>query len=66
MPILVEAVATVVDDEEEGLRLSWLLEGGISALEHPGTVLLVAHGALTNDEGHGYVIPAGESGEAQA
>lgn len=63
-PILVEAVAVVRECDEEGLRLDWLLEGGIAALEHAGTVLLVAHGTVTNDEGHGYVIPVkGENDE---
>lgn len=57
-PILVEAVAVTRECNEDGLRLEWLLEGGIAALEHSGTVLLVAHGTVTNDHGHGYVIPA--------
>lgn len=57
-PILVEAVAVTRECDEEGLRLEWLLEGGIAALEHPGTVLLVAQGTLTNDSGNGYVYPA--------
>lgn len=57
-PILVEAVAVTRECEEDGLRLDWLLEGGIAALELPGTVLLVAHGTITNDSGNGYVYPA--------
>lgn len=56
-PILVEAVAVTRECEEAGLRLEWLLEGGIAALELPGAVLFVAHGTVTNEEGHGYVIP---------
>jgi hypothetical protein len=63
-PILVEAVAVTRECDEEGLRLEWLLEGGIAALELAGSVLFVAHGTVTNDKGHGYVIPvAGESDE---
>uniref|UniRef100_UPI001C58F82F hypothetical protein n=1 Tax=Pseudomonas sp. UMAB-40 TaxID=1365407 RepID=UPI001C58F82F len=63
-PVLVEAVAVIRECEEDGLRVEWTLEGGIAALELPGTVLLVAHGAVTNDEGHGYVIPVeGEGNE---
>lgn len=57
-PILVEAVAVTRESEEDGLRLEWLLEGGIAALELPGTVLLVAQGTLTHDTGSGYVYPA--------
>lgn len=57
-PILVEAVAVTRECDEDGLRLDWLVEGGIAALEHPGTMLLVAQGVLTNDSGNGYVYPA--------
>ena len=57
-PILVEAVAVTRECDEDGLRLDWLIEGGIAALEHPGTMLLVAQGVLTNDSGNGYVYPA--------
>lgn len=58
-PILVEAVA-VARENVYGTYLDWLVEGGIAALEQPGTVLLIAHGTVTNDEGHGYVIPVRE------
>lgn len=37
--VLIQAVAVTRDDEDEGLRLEWLLEGGISELEFSGTVL---------------------------
>ncbi|WP_256658232.1 hypothetical protein [Pseudomonas sp. DG56-2] len=53
-PIIVEAVA-VTREDDEGLRLEWLLEGGIAALEFPGQVLLVAHGKVTDDKGSGEV-----------
>ena len=65
-PILVEAVAVTRECEEDGLRLEWLLEGGIAALELPGSVLFVAHGMVTNDEGHGYVIPVARIDELEA
>ncbi len=54
-PIRVEAVAVTQADEEEGLRLEWLLEGGIAALEHAGQVLLIAHDTITDEEGGGEV-----------
>ncbi|HCT9624193.1 TPA: hypothetical protein OUC83_002671, partial [Staphylococcus aureus] len=38
--------------------LDWLLEGGIAELEVPGTLLLVAHGQITDDEGSGAVYAA--------
>ncbi|WP_110947066.1 hypothetical protein [Pseudomonas bohemica] len=38
-PVLIQAVAVTREDEDEGLRLEWLLEGGISELELAGTVL---------------------------
>lgn len=38
-PVLIQAVAVTRDDEDEGLRLEWLLEGGISELEFAGQVL---------------------------
>lgn len=56
--IQVEAVA-VTREDEDGLYLDWVLEGGISALEAPGVVLLVAHGEVTDDQGSGevYLVP---------
>jgi len=56
-PIQVEAVA-VTREDEDGLYLDWVLEGGISALEAPGVVLLVAHGKVTDDQGSGEVYLA--------
>jgi hypothetical protein len=38
-PVEIIAVAVTREDDEEGLRLEWLLEGGISELEFAGTVL---------------------------
>ncbi|MEN5198195.1 hypothetical protein ABE525_03130 [Pseudomonas wadenswilerensis] len=38
-PILIQAVAVTRQDDDEGLRLEWLLEGGISELEFAGKVL---------------------------
>lgn len=54
-PITVEAVAVTRLDEEGSLCLDWLVEGGISALEIPGQVLVVAHGVITDKEGSGEV-----------
>lgn len=56
-PIQVEAVA-VTREGDDGLYLDWVLEGGISALEAPGVVLLVAHGTVTDDQGSGEVYLA--------
>lgn len=56
-PIQVEAVA-ITREDEDGLYLDWVLEGGISALEAPGVVLLVAHGEVTDDQGSGEVYLA--------
>lgn len=54
-PIQVEAVAVTREDEDGELYLDWLLEGGISALEHVGQTLLIAHGKITDDCGSGTV-----------
>lgn len=40
--LTIEAVAITREDDEEGLRLEWIVEGGISALELPGTVLFAS------------------------
>lgn len=53
-PVRVEAVA-VTRADVDGLRLEWLLEGGIAALEHADQVLLIAHGSITDEEGGGEV-----------
>ncbi|WP_256597990.1 hypothetical protein [Pseudomonas sp. XWY-1] len=52
--VRVEAVA-VTRTDEEGMRLEWLLEGGIAALEHADQFLLIAHGSITDEEGAGEV-----------
>lgn len=43
-PIQLEAVG-ITRQDDDGLYVEWLLEGGISAIEHPGTLLLVASDA---------------------
>jgi len=50
--ITIEAVA-VVRDGDDDLYLDWLLEGGICALELPGTVLFASNEAndMCDDEG---------------
>lgn len=57
-PVLVEAVAVTKEDDDGELYLDWLIEGGICALESAGTLLLVAHGKVTDDEGGGEVYTA--------
>lgn len=57
-PIQVEAVAVTRARKNGGLALEWLIEGGISALEAPGVVLLVAHGTVIDDQGSGEVYLA--------
>ena len=37
--VLIQAVAVTRKDDDEGLRLEWLLEGGIAEMEFPGMVL---------------------------
>ena len=61
-PILVEAVAVTRENDDGELYLDWLLEGGIAALELPDTLLLVAHGQITDDEGSGevYAVPVAQ------
>ncbi|CUT98372.1 hypothetical protein [Pseudomonas aeruginosa] len=56
--IQVEAVAITRENDDGELYLDWLLEGGIAELEVPGTLLLVAHGQITDDEGSGAVYAA--------
>lgn len=63
--VQVEAVAVTREDEDGGLYLDWLLEGGISALEFEGQLLLVAHGKVTDESGHGCVIAATPSAGSQ-
>lgn len=68
-PIQVEAVAVTRARKNGGLALEWLIEGGISALEAPGVVLLVAHGTVTDDQGSGEVHlapPAAAHGDEAA
>ena len=38
-PVTIQAVAVTRDDEDEGLRLEWLLEGGIAEMEFAGMML---------------------------
>lgn len=38
-PVIIQAVAVTRDDDDEGLRLEWLLEGGIAEMEFAGMVL---------------------------
>lgn len=56
-PILIQAVAVTRSDSEEGLRLEWILEGGITELEHAGTVLFALPEAndLCDEDGSAYL-----------
>lgn len=60
-PVLIQAVAVTRDDEEEGLRLEWLLEGGIAEMEFAGQVLFAMPEAnsLCDEDGsaHVYIAP---------
>ncbi|MFV3386664.1 hypothetical protein ACNFCJ_14730 [Pseudomonas sp. NY15364] len=59
--VLIQAVAVTRDDEEEGLRLEWLLEGGIAEMEFAGQVLFAMPEAnsLCDEDGsaHVYIAP---------
>lgn len=55
-PITVEAVAEVRRGDD-GLKLDWLIEGGVDAME-PGCVLVCATRPITDDDGHGEVYTA--------
>ncbi|MCP6691304.1 hypothetical protein [Pseudomonas donghuensis] len=56
-PILIQAVAVSRKDDDEGLRLEWLLEGGITEMEFPGQVLFAMAEAndLCDEDGSAYV-----------
>lgn len=56
-PVLIQAVAVTRADDEDGLRLEWLLEGGIAEMEFPGQVLFAMAEAndLCDEDGSGYV-----------
>lgn len=63
-PVNIAAVAEVVEGDE-GLELSWTLEGGICELVE-GCVLLVADRAVTDDTGHGEVYTAAQATQPAA
>ena len=56
-PVLIQAVAVTRADDEDGLRLEWLLEGGIAEMEFPGQVLFAMAEAndLCAEDGSAYV-----------
>ncbi|MFV3292360.1 MULTISPECIES: hypothetical protein [Pseudomonas] len=56
-PILIQAVAVTRKDDEDGLRLEWLLEGGIAEMEFPEQVLFAMAEAndLCDEDGSAYV-----------
>jgi hypothetical protein len=58
--VLIQAVAVTREDDEEGLRLEWLLEGGISELEFAGQVLFTMPEAndLCDEDGSAYLYRA--------
>ena len=55
-PVMVEAVAEV-EEGDDGMRLHWLIEGGISAIPE-GVVLVMPHEPITEDDGSGEVYRA--------
>lgn len=65
-PILLEAVA-VTREDDDGLYLDWLIEGGIAAMEHPGVALLVApeHPKLCEKDGSAQVWTGTDPGEVE-
>lgn len=56
--VQIEVVAVTREDEDGDLYLDWTVEGGISALEFAGQLLLVAHGDITGEDGSGEVYSA--------
>lgn len=52
-PVLIQAVAVTREDADEGLRLEWLLEGGIAEMEFPGMVLFAIPEATCTVDRHG-------------
>lgn len=56
-PVLIQAVAVTREDAEDGLRLEWLLEGGISEMEFAGMTLFALPEAndLCEADGSAYV-----------
>ena len=65
-PIMLTAVAKLVDDGDGGLEASWLLEGGTSEL-FEGMLLLVAHNApeLCEEDGSAEVYANADAGEVE-
>jgi hypothetical protein len=56
-PVLIQAVAVTRADGDEGLRLEWLLEGGIAEMEFAGQVLFAMPEAndLCDEDGSAFV-----------
>ena len=67
-PVTIQAVAVTRDDEDEGLRLEWLLEGGIAEMEFEGMMLFALPEAndLCNEDGSAeiYLSPQQEKHNA--
>lgn len=64
--IIVEAVAVTRENKDGEPCLDWIIEGGIDACDHPGTLLLVAHGKVTDERGYGEVYVAPPASEIEA
>lgn len=67
-PVTIQAVAVTRDDEDEGLRLEWLLEGGIAEMEFAGMTLFALPDAndLCHEDGSAeiYLSPQQEKQNA--
>lgn len=65
-PIMLTAVATLVEDGDGGLEASWLLEGGTAEL-FAGMTLLVADNApdLCSEDGSAQLYPHADPGEVE-
>lgn len=64
-PLMIQAVAVTRDDDDEGLVLEWLLEGGISEMEFAGMTLFALPEAneLCDEEGSAEIYLSPQSVE---
>lgn len=67
-PVLIQAVAVTREDDDEGLRLEWLLEGGIAEMAFAGMVLFAMPEAndLCDEDGSAEIYLSPPSAEQPA
>ena len=67
-PVLIQAVAVTREDDEEGLYLEWLLEGGIAEMEIAGMMLFVIPEAnnLCDEDGSAEIYLSPQQAEQPA